>query len=255
MTEHPEPTSDHSEESLGPDWVDDRMMSRWSRSVAAFIAKHRESILWWIGVPLLYRIGCYVPIPLFNLEGLNGLFSSIDGGVKGGYLLPRGGVPLSILAVGIAPYVYASVGVQAVVLLWRRLASAAEARQWSLGATGGLALAICAIQARRAVDRWEAGRALFGTDLIVGPDWLFGVTTWLTLIAATAICIWVSDHVTRKGVTNGMFLFAAAAGLSDLLGGRFQPRVLVLLIAALIAAPGYRRAVLASRPSQELPVA
>ena len=122
-------------------------------------------------------------------------------------------------------------------------------------ATGRLALVICALQARQAVDRLEGGRVLFsGIELIVSPAWLFGLTTWLTLIAATAFCILVSDHVTRKGVANGMILFAAAAGLSDLLGGRFELHVLVLLVAAPIAAPGYRRAVLASRPAQELPV-
>ena len=93
------------------------MTPRWSRGVAPFIAKHREALLWWIGVSLLYRIGCSVAIPLLNLEGVRELFT-IEGGAKAeaGYLLPQGDlVPLSILAVGFAPYAYASVGVQAVV--------------------------------------------------------------------------------------------------------------------------------------------
>jgi preprotein translocase subunit SecY len=59
-----------------------------------------------------------------------------------------------------------------------------------------------------------------GTSLFVGPDWLFGLTTLLTLTAATAICVWGSDFVTRKGVANGMVLLAVAATLLDLSVGR-----------------------------------
>jgi preprotein translocase subunit SecY len=206
--------------------------------------------LWWIAVPVLYRIGCYVPIPLVNVEGVHALFNSIEaeGRIEIGYLLPLPLRPLSILAVGFEPYAYASLGVQAVVLLRRFLAPTAETKHWWLRVTGGLGLVIGAIQAKRVIARFEEDAVLpDGTGLFVGPDWLFGLTTFLTLTAATAICVWGSDFVTRKGVANGMVLLAVAAALLDLSVGRFELRVLVMLTAALIAAPGYRRAVLASR--------
>ena len=202
--------------------------------------------LWFLlGALIVYRIGTHIPVPGINASVLDELFRSQQGGILGLFNVFSGGAlqRFSILALGIMPYISASIIMQlctVVVPSLEALKKEGEAgrrkiTQYTRYATLGLAL----FQALGISIALEAQ-----PGLVMAPGLGFRLVTAVTLVSGTMFLMWLGEQITERGLGNGisLLIFAGiAAGLPSAIGLTLEQArtgaysiVLVLGIAALV---------------------
>ena len=202
--------------------------------------------LWFLlGAMVVYRIGTHIPVPGINASALDELFRSQEGGILGLFNVFSGGAlqRFSILALGIMPYISASIIMQlctVVVPSLEALKKEGESgrrkiTQYTRYATLGLAF----FQALGISVALEAQ-----AGLVIAPGFGFRMVSAVTLVTGTMFLMWLGEQITERGLGNGisLLIFAGiAAGLpraisqtlEQLNTGAYSP-VLVLGIAALV---------------------
>lgn len=190
---------------------------------------------------LVYRIGCWLPIPgidpsVFNLEAGGGgladsgasdflrLLSSMSGGA-----LSNG----AILALGVGPYITSSIVIQLLTIALpplERLSKQGDAGRKKIAVyTRYVALAMSLAQAIAIVVAFGGASgmkiALFGQHV---PDWITSCMVVLTLVAGSMFTVWLGDKITEHGVSNGMSMLifvgiisTGVAGFYDSIGSVF----------------------------------
>lgn len=174
----------------------------------------RTRLLFTLGLLAVYRIGIFVPTPgvdrnvmseaLSGGSGLLGLLNLFSGGAL---------EQLSVFALGIMPYISASIIVQMLGMVMpavERLRKEGEQGRRKLNAyTRYGTIALCLVQ-----GVWMA-RTLIGMNdsspgLVTNPGMLFTVTTVLALTTGTAFLMWLGEQITERGVGNGISLLITA---------------------------------------------
>ena len=204
--------------------------------------------LWFLlGALVVYRIGTHIPVPGINASVLDELFRSQQGGILGLFNVFSGGAlsRFSILALGIMPYISASIIMQlctVVVPSLEALKKEGEAgrrkiTQYTRYGTLGLAF-FQAFGISMALEQ-QAG-------LVLNPGLSFQIVSAVTLVTGTMFLMWLGEQITERGLGNGisLLIFAGiAAGLPAAIGQTLeQARTgaysipLVLGIAVLIVA-------------------
>jgi preprotein translocase subunit SecY len=202
--------------------------------------------LWFLlGALIVYRIGTHIPVPGINASVLDELFQSQQGGILGLFNVFSGGAlsRFSILALGIMPYISASIIMQLCTVLIPSLealkkegeAGRRKITQYTRYATLGLAF----FQALGISVALEAQ-----SGLVLEPGVGFRIVTAITLVTGTMFLMWLGEQITERGLGNGisLIIFAGiAAGLPRAIGQTLeQARTgaysipLVLGIAALV---------------------
>ncbi len=179
--------------------------------------------LWFLlGALVVYRIGTHIPVPGINADVLDDLFNRQQGGILGLFNVFSGGAlqRFSILALGIMPYISASIIMQlctVVVPSLEALKKEGEAgrrkiTQYTRYATLGLAF----FQALGISIALEAQ-----AGLVMAPGLTFRVVTAMTLVTGTMFLMWLGEQITERGLGNGisLIIFAGiAAGLPNAIG-------------------------------------
>jgi len=178
----------------------------------------RKKILITLALVFLYRLGAWMPIPGLNAEifrtdwigtdnMLFGLMSAITGGA-----LSQG----AILAVGVAPYINASIIMQlltvAIPPLEQLSKQGEEGRKKITKITHVLTLILAAAQGIGIVLTWRAAGGLDYDRLFVATlnwnavlsQWLIGATVVIVLVAGASFTMWIGERITEKGVSNGI---------------------------------------------------
>jgi preprotein translocase subunit SecY len=202
--------------------------------------------LWFLlGALIVYRIGTHIPVPGINSSALDELFRSQEGGILGLFNVFSGGAlqRFSILALGIMPYISASIIMQlctVVVPTLEALKKEGESgrrkiTQYTRYATLGLAF----FQALGISIALEAQ-----AGLVIAPGLGFRLVTAVTLVTGTMFLMWLGEQITERGLGNGisLLIFAGiAAGLPRAIGQTLEQLntgaysiPLVLGIAALV---------------------
>jgi preprotein translocase subunit SecY len=202
--------------------------------------------LWFLlGAMVVYRIGTHIPVPGINASVLDELFKQQEGGILGLFNVFSGGAlqRFSILALGIMPYISASIIMQlctVVVPTLEALKKEGEAgrrkiTQYTRYATLGLAF----FQALGISIALEAQ-----AGLVIAPGLPFRLITAVTLVTGTMFLMWLGEQITERGLGNGisLLIFAGiAAGLPRAIGQTLEQLntgaysiPLVLGIAALV---------------------
>jgi preprotein translocase subunit SecY len=202
--------------------------------------------LWFLlGALIVYRIGTHIPVPGINASALDELFRSQEGGILGLFNVFSGGAlqRFSILALGIMPYISASIIMQlctVVVPTLEALKKEGESgrrkiTQYTRYATLGLAF----FQALGISIALEAQ-----AGLVIAPGLGFRLVTAVTLVTGTMFLMWLGEQITERGLGNGisLLIFAGiAAGLPRAIGQTLEQLntgaysiPLVLGIAALV---------------------
>ena len=169
----------------------------------------RNKILLTILLVLIYRLGCWIPVPgvdassfaaqVSSDEGFLGLLSSISGGA-----LQNG----SILALGISPYISASIIIQlltiAIPSLERLSKLGDEGKKRIAFYTKIAALVLAIAQAVAIVISFEGvlKESTLGSGFAL-PTWLVGAIVTLILIAGSMFTYWIGEKITELGITNG----------------------------------------------------
>jgi preprotein translocase subunit SecY len=179
--------------------------------------------LWFLlGALVVYRIGTHIPVPGINASVLEELFRSQQGGILGLFNVFSGGAlsRFSILALGIMPYISASIIMQLCVVVVPSLealkkegeAGRRKITQYTRYGTLGLAF----FQALGISIALEAQ-----PGLVLDPGLAFRLITATTLVTGTMFLMWLGEQITERGLGNGisLLIFAGiAAGLPSAIG-------------------------------------
>jgi preprotein translocase subunit SecY len=163
----------------------------------------------------VYRLGSFIPTPGINAEVFEQAFDAMAGGILGLLAMFSGGSlrRLTVLALGIMPYITASIILQLLTVVIPQLEKLKKegelGRKRITGYTRYLTVGISAFQAFAiAVALQRATMA--GTSLVTDPGPSFIVMTVLTLTAGAIFVMFLGEQITARGIGNGMSLLIFA---------------------------------------------
>ncbi len=179
---------------------------------AAKIAELRRRLFFTLGMLAVYRIGVAIPTPGIDGEALATFFEQAASSVFGLVNLFSGGAleRFSIFALGIMPYISASIILQlltVVVPTLERLSKEGELgrrkiTQYTRYSTVGLSL----LQSFFISVGLEQIQAPGGSSVVFEPGWGFRIMAMITLTAGTAFIMWLGEQITERGIGNGISL-------------------------------------------------
>ncbi|HUO34019.1 MAG TPA: preprotein translocase subunit SecY [Candidatus Acidoferrum sp.] len=217
----------------------------------------RNRVLFTLGLLAVYRLGAFIPTPGINTALLQQLFEQGRGSVLGIIDLFSGGNfrRLTIFALGIMPYITASIILQLMVVVWpylERLQKEGElGRRKITQYTRYLTIILSAFQSFTIALTLQR-QNLIGMSLVYHPGVRFTLMTMLTLTTGSAFIMWLGEQISDRGIGNGMSLIIFAGivvglprAVQDLWDkaetrqwGSFTPialLALVVLMAAVVA--------------------
>lgn len=163
-----------------------------------------------------YRVGAHVPTPGIDGEALSQFFDQVQGTLLGLVDLFSGGNlrRLTVFALGIMPYISASIILQlltVVIPYLERLAKEGEVgRKKITQYTRYGTIALSAIQSLGISFGLEGMASPTGIKIVPYPGWGFRFLTVLTLTAGTALIMWLGEQISEKGIGNGISLIIFA---------------------------------------------
>ena len=171
----------------------------------------RKRILFTLGLLAVYRLGGHIPTPGVNADKLQQFFEQNKGSLLGFVDLFSGGQlrRLTIFALGIMPYITASIILQLLTVVYEPLAKLQKEgelgrkkiTQW----TRYLTVILASVQSFGIA--WQLQRS---GDFVVHPGPAFILMTMLTLTTGSAFIMWLGEQITERGVGNGMSLLIFA---------------------------------------------
>lgn len=198
-----------------------------------------------IGI-IVFRIGTYIPVPGLNPDAVARLFQQNANGLLGMFNMFSGGAlsRMTIFALGIMPYISASIIVQMYSMVSPALIQIkkeGEAGKRKISQyTRYLTLGLSAIQAFF-ITRW-----LVASHTAINPDFVFYFQSVITLVTGTMFIMWLGEQMTERGVGNGISLIifsgivarfpsAIAEVMNQVRQGQMQVITLVLLVVVITA--------------------
>ncbi len=176
----------------------------------------RKRVLFTLSVLGVYRIGSAIPTPGVNTEALQLLVEQAGNTMFGLYNMFSGGnlAQATIFALGIMPYISASIIIQLLTVVWpylERLSKEGElGRRKITQYTRYGTIGLCIVQAMAIAIFLERQTNVGGLPLVYEPGWTFRLMTVLTLTTGTGFIMWLGEQITERGVGNGMSLIIFA---------------------------------------------
>jgi preprotein translocase subunit SecY len=167
----------------------------------------RKRVLFTLGLLAVYRIGGHIPTPGINGDRLAAFFDQNKGSVLGFVDLFSGGSlrRLTIFALGIMPYITASIILQLLTVVYEPLAKLQKegemGRKKITMWTRYLTVILSAVQSFGIALSLEKGG-----DYVLNPGPAFILMTMLTLTTGSAFIMWLGEQITERGIGNGMSL-------------------------------------------------
>ncbi len=228
----------------------------------------RRRIGFTLAMLAIYRLGGHIPTPGINADKLQQYFQQNQGSFLGFVDLFSGNQlrRLTIFALGIMPYITASIILQLLTVVYEPLAKLQKEgelgrkkiTQWTRYITFGLS----AIQSFGIAISLQRG----GGDFVVNPGPGFVLMAMLTLTTGSVFIMWLGEQITERGIGNGMSLLIFAGivvglprGIAELYDkvkndawGSFTAPAVLLLIAMMIAVVAF--IVYVERSERRIPV-
>lgn len=186
----------------------------------------KKKILFTLGMVAVYRIGTYIPTPGVDGYALSQFIEQMartQGGVGtifGIMNMFSGGAmdKLTIFALGIMPYISASIILQlltTVIPQLERMAKEGEMGRRKLVQYTRYGTVVLSLIQSFFIALWLEHPARFGNIVIVPhPGWGFRILCIITLTSGTAFIMWLGEQITERGIGNGMSLIIAAGIVS-----------------------------------------
>ena len=223
----------------------------------------RKRILFMLALLGVYRIGAHIPTPGIDSAALANFFSQASGTLFGFLDLFTGGNfrRLTIFALGIMPYITASIILQLLTVVWpylEKLSKEGElGRRKITTYTRYLTVVLSAVQSAGIAIAFQR------QGVVVNPGFGFILMTMLTLTTGTAFIMWLGEQITDRGIGNGMSLIIFAGivvGLPRAIGDIYEKistnewsvLTLLVLVAVMIAVVAF--IVLVERGQRRIPV-
>ncbi|MCD9031335.1 preprotein translocase subunit SecY [Luteimonas sp. Y-2-2-4F] len=210
----------------------------------------RQRLLFVLGALLVYRIGCYIPVPGVNPDAMLRLMEQQQGTIVDMFNMFSGGAleRFSLFALNVIPYISASIVMQLMVQIVPSLKAIQKEgesgrrriTQWSR--IGAIPLAI--FQSAGIAMALQSSGAGSGIQVVYQPGMGFVLTAIVALTAGTMFLVWLGEQVTERGIGNGVSLIIFAgivAGIPGAIIGTFEQArngdispISVILIAAIV---------------------
>jgi preprotein translocase subunit SecY len=228
----------------------------------------RKRILFTLAMLAVYRLGGHIPTPGINADKLAQFFEQNRGTFLGFVDLFSGGQlrRLTVFALGIMPYITASIILQLLTVVYEPLAKLQKEgelgrkkiTQW----TRYLTVVLSALQSFGIAFSLTKG----SNDFVLNPGPGFILMTMLTLTTGSAFIMWLGEQITERGVGNGMSLLIFAGivvglprGVADLYDkvktnawGAFTPVAIMMLLAVMVVIVAF--IVYVERSERRIPV-
>jgi len=183
----------------------------------------KRRLLFLLGALIVFRIGSFIPVPGIDPAQLKALFEGQQGGILGMFNMFSGGAlgRFSVLALGIMPYISASIIMQLLTVVSPQLEAlkkegeAGRRKITQYTRYGTVALAF--FQSLGIAIALESQQGL-----VLEPGIMFRLTTVVTLTTGTMFLMWLGEQITERGIGNGISLIIFAgivAGLPHAIGG------------------------------------
>ena len=187
----------------------------------------KQRILFTFAALFVFRIGTYIPIPGINTESLKLMMNQHSSGVLGMFNVFAGGAigRMAIFALGIMPYISASIIVQLLVSIVPSLEGLKKegnaGKKVIMQYTRYGALLLSVFQAYGISLALEAG---MGTSyhLVIDPGWIFRFSVVTTLVGGTIFLMWLSEQITNRGIGNGSSLIIFSGIVAQLPSAFFR---------------------------------
>src|SRR6476620_3671563 len=172
----------------------------------------RNRVLFTLALLAVYRIGAHIPTPGINTAVLTQLFEQGQGSVLGIFDLFSGGNlrRLTIFALGIMPYITASIILQLMTVVFpylEKLQKEGElGRRKITQYTRYLTIVLSIIQSSTIATALQSTNYGGGQALVYHPGWGFKLMTVLTLTTGSAFIMWLGEQISERGIGNGMSL-------------------------------------------------
>lgn len=173
----------------------------------------RSKLFWTVGLLCAYRIGVHVPVPGVDGAALAHFFAQMSGTLFGLFDMFSGGglSNVSVFALGIMPYISASIIIQLLQVVspeLKRMAKeeGASGRRKITQYTRYGTVLITVIQGFGIAVGLENMFSPGGAPVVLEPGWTFRMMTILTLTAGTVLIMWLGEQITEKGIGNGISL-------------------------------------------------
>ncbi|VFQ43438.1 preprotein translocase subunit SecY [Desulfoluna butyratoxydans] len=197
---------------------------------------------------LVYRIGVHVPTPGINPDSLAEIFRTHGEGIVGMFNMFSGGAleRLSVFALGIMPYISASIILQLMTVVvphLEQLKKEGEQGQKKITQYTRYGTVLLSV-----IQGFGISVGLEAMHAATSPGWGFRIMTVITLTAGTAFIMWLGEQITERGIGNGISLIifagiiarmpAAVANVFNLISndqmGLFEVLMLVAMMVGVI---------------------
>ena len=185
----------------------------------------RSRLAFLVGALVVYRIGTFIPVPGIDPAAVAKFFNDQASGILGIVNMFSGGAlqRLSIFAMGVMPYISASIIVQMMSMVYkpweeyRKEGESGRRKLTQITRYGTLGLAI--------FQSLGAATALQNNAMTVGGGWQFIFTATVTMTTGTMFLMWLGEQITERGIGNGismLILSGIVAGLPGAIGRTFE---------------------------------
>ena len=206
----------------------------------------KEKILFTLFILLIYRFGAHITVPGVDVGILRQQFGALQGGILGIYdMFVGGGLSrATILALGIMPYISASIMFQLLAAVFptveKMQKEGEDGRQKLTQWTRYTTVLLSAIQG------FSYAAFLNSTGAVRTPGFVFNMTTTITLTVGAIFVMWLGEQITERGIGNGMSLLiffsiiesfpaAVARTWESFIAGQIEIFAVVMLIVVLVA--------------------
>lgn len=193
-------------------------------------------LLWTVGLLCAYRIGVHIPVPGVDGVALTHFFESVAGTLFGLFDMFSGGGlrNVSVFALGIMPYISASIIMQLLQVIipdFKRMAKeeGAAGRYKITQYTRYGTVIITLIQGIGIAIGLESMYSPTNIPIVLEPGWVFRVVTVLTLTAGTILIMWLGEQISEKGIGNGISLIIFSGIVVGIPGAIVKTYQLIIL--------------------------
>ena len=224
----------------------EQMAANTSWSALGKATELRSRILFTLGLLIVYRLGTFIPVPGIDGVALRDFMEQAQSGIGGMLTMFTGGAlgRMGIFALGIMPYISASIIVQlltSMVPALEQLKKEGEQGRKKINQyTRYGTVALATLQAYGLAVSLESG------DLVTDPGLFFRLSCLITLVGGTMFLMWLGEQITARGVGNGISLIifvgiiaevpaALAQFFASGRSGALSPAVIIGVIVMVIA--------------------
>jgi preprotein translocase subunit SecY len=234
----------------------DQMAANLSLANFAKATELKKRLWFTVGALIVFRLLSFVPLPGIDPRAMESLFSTTQGGVLDFFNTFSGGAlsRMSLIALGVTPYITASIVVQLATSLVPSLmalkkegeSGRKKINQYTRYGT----VFLTALQGYFIAVGLESWGASQGASAVIDPGMVFRISTVISLIGGTMFLMWIGEQITSRGIGNGVSLIIMAGIVAQLPhalvnlfeGGRtgsMSPMIIFLIIVLAIMIVGF----------------